>query len=138
MFRVAVRMAACGLLLAGCAARDPARALPSPPLAAGGPVSPDGVYNGMMQTVRGGELCGSSDSVVITVRGNGFRYVLYQPQVPEQRTRAFDVTIGEHGRFDAVDGPTFIRGTVGDGHMQGEIAGDACGYDFQADRTGTW
>ncbi|MBN8908239.1 MAG: hypothetical protein J0H99_16745 [Rhodospirillales bacterium] len=76
--------------------------------------------------------------LTIAVRGGSFHFVLNQPQVPEQSTRAFDATIAPDGSFVSRDGPTFIRGTVKAGHMQGAIAGDACGYDFEADRTGTF
>lgn len=124
--------------LVGCSGRNQAPALPPVPLASAGPVSPDGKYDGIMQGVRGGELCGSQDPIMIAVRGQSFHFVLNQPQVPEQSTRAFDVSIAPDGSFTSSNGPTFIRGTVKAGHMQGAIAGDACGYDFEADRTGTF
>ncbi len=127
-----------GVTLGGCS--GPGRAPPPPPdpLASTGPVSPDGKYDGTMQSVSGGELCGSQDPMTIGVRGQSFHFVLNQPQVPEQSTRAFDVSIASDGTFLSRNGVTSIRGTVRAGHMQGAIAGDACGYDFEADRTGTF
>ncbi len=127
-----------GLGLIGCQRPSDAPALPPVPLAASGPATPDGVYRGRLQTVRGGELCGTGDTVTFTVRGRSLHYELHQPQLPEQRTRTFDAPIRTDGHFAAVDGPTFIKGTLQGGHMQGEISGDACGFAFQADRSGTW
>lgn len=136
---VGLLYAAACMAVGGCSGEGRAPPPPPPdPLAAAGPVSPDGRYDGMMQSVRGGELCGSADPMRIAVRNRRFHFVLNQPQVPEQQTRAFDVTIAPDGSFVSRDGPTFIRGTVKAGHMQGAIAGDACGYDFEADRTGTF
>lgn len=123
---------------AACSAQSQGPALPPVPLASAGPVSPDGRYDGVMQSVRGGALCGSQDPVSITVRARSFRFVLNQPQVPERTTRAFDVTIAPDGSFDSRNGPSFIRGTVNAGHMQGQIAGDACGFAFEADRSGNF
>ena len=128
-----------GMALGGCSGDGRAPPPPPPdPLASAGPASPDGRYDGTMQSVRGGELCGSQDPMTIAVRARSFHFVLNQPQVPEQPTRAFDVSIAPDGSFTSRNGPTFIRGTVRAGHMQGAIAGDACGYDFEADRTGTF
>ena len=137
--RIGFLCAMLGMALGGCSGDGRAPPPPSPdPLASAGPASPDGRYDGTMQSVRGGELCGSQDPMTIAVRARSFHFVLNQPQVPEQRTRAFDVSIAPDGSFTSRNGPTFIRGTVRAGHMQGAIAGDACGYDFEADRTGTF
>ena len=128
-----------GMTLGGCSGDGRAPPPPPPdPLASAGPASPDGRYDGVMHSIRGGELCGSADPMRIAVRDRRFHFVLNQPQVPEQRTRAFDVAIAPDGSFNSRNGSTFIRGTARAGHIQGEIAGDACGYDFEADRTGTF
>jgi hypothetical protein len=135
------RIAGLALLagLACCADRAPPPPPPAPVAAApSGPVAVDGTYHGHKQLVRGGDgpglLCGLLDPVTITVAGRAFHYVLRQPEVPYQPTRTFDATIDADGAFRAVDGPAYIAGSAGGGHMQGEISGDACGYAFQADQ----
>jgi hypothetical protein len=134
----------CGLsLLAACAGPSPraapgAAGLPtaaSPPMA--GPVTVDGTYRGTRQFVsasNAGVLCGTSDDITVTVTGRAFRYVLNQPEVPYRPTRVFDATIDQDGFFSAGSGAAFMRGQVGGGHMQGSLSGDACLYQFQADR----
>lgn len=122
----------------GCASQPPASP-PTPQPA--GPVSFNGTYNGLMQLERSngpGVLCGTQDTASITVAANAFHYVLNQPQVRWQPIRAFDVVIAPDGSFQAQSGAATIRGRVGGGHMQGMIAGDACTYQFEADRSGTW
>jgi hypothetical protein len=127
---------ACAALL-GCADKhhDSSVAIP---LASPGPVSPDGRYDGIMQATSGNSQCGTQDSMTILIRNRSFHFVLRQPQVPDQSTRGFDVTIAPDGSFVSRNGPTSIGGTVSAGHMQGSIVGDACAFDFEADRTGTF
>ena len=48
------------------------------------------------------------------------------------------VVIAPDGSFQQQSGVAYIMGRISGGHMQGEIAGDACGYRFEADRSGTW
>jgi hypothetical protein len=72
------------------------------------------------------------------VANDAFSYTLNQPQVPWKPVRSFDVTIASDGSFQAQSGAAYIRGTVSAGHMAGDIIGDACGYHFEADRSGTW
>ena len=122
--------------LAACADQAPPP-LPAPPLARG--VGVDGAYNGIMRLTTGDVVaCGTQDVFNLTVRGRAFRYVLEQPQVPWQQQRVFEVTITEDGSFRNDVGPAYIIGTVSQGHMQGQIVGDACGYVFEADTTGTF
>jgi hypothetical protein len=122
------------LLAAGCADKPP----PPPPAPAAplGPVAVDGTYQGTRQLVRGGDgpgvLCGQLDPFTVVVAGRSFQYVLHQPEVQYQPTRTFNVTIAADGTFRAVDGPAYMDGAAGGGTMQGEVAGDACGYVFQA------
>jgi hypothetical protein len=104
-------------------------------------VSFNGTYNGLMQLVRSngpGVICGTQDTMTITVGANTFHYTLNQPQVRWLPFRAFDVVIAPDGSFQQQSGAAYIMGRISGGHMQGEIAGDACGYRFQADRSGTW
>ncbi len=131
------------VLGAGCAssATPPAPVVATPVVAApSGPIAVDGTYQGHKQVERGaagpGVLCGSFDPFTATVTNRAFHYVLNQPEVPYQSTRAFDVTIDADGNFKAINGPTYIAGNAGGGTMQGEISGDACGYVFQANMPG--
>ncbi len=75
--------------------------------------------------------------LAVVVRNRAFHYVLNQPQVEWQPVRTFDVAIGADGAFLAQSGTALVSGRVGGGHMQGEIIGDACGFQFQADKSGT-
>jgi hypothetical protein len=52
--------------------------------------------------------------------------------------RSFNVAIAPDGSFKAQAGTASIRGTVSSGHMAGDVVGDAYGYHFEADRSGTW
>ena len=63
---------------------------------------------------------------------------LNQPQVSWQPQRSFDVVIAPDGSFQVQSGPAYIRGQVSQGHMQGQIVGDVCSYQFEADNSGTW
>jgi hypothetical protein len=129
------------LLAAACAGQAPPPPTPGPVVTApAGPVAVDGTYVGTKQLVRGGDgpglLCGSMDPLTVTVVNRAFHYVLNQPELPYQPTRAFDATIDADGSFRAVNGPAYMTGSVGAGNMQGQISGDACGYVFQASRQG--
>jgi len=138
----------CGLVLltAGCASRQSASVtgagLPTvvpPPAAATGPLPVDGTYRGMRQFIsssNAGVLCGTTDDMTVTVSGRVLHYVLRQPEVPYMPTRAFDTPVDKDGFFSAASGAAYMRGQVGNGHMQGSMSGDACAYQFQADRSG--
>jgi hypothetical protein len=127
-------------LLSGCAAPaqpDPPPLAVSPPLATSS--SFNGSYNGMMQLSSGSpDSCGTQDIFTLRVTANGFQYVLRQPQVPWRPSVAFAVGIAPDGSFGAASGGAFINGRIAQGHMQGQIVGDACGYSFQADNTGSF
>ena len=82
--------------------------------------------------------CGTRDMLTLRVANNTFHYTLSQPQVVWQTVRAFDVAIAPDGSFQSQSGTASMRGSVGGGHMQGEINGDACGFAFEADSSGTW
>ena len=127
-------------LLAACAIPlqppQPATAAASPPARV---VPIDGSYNGIAQLVSGATVsCGTQDTVSLQVKSGAFRYVLNQPEVPWQPRRSFDVVIAPDGTFQAQSGPASISGQVSQGHMHGQIVGDACGYQFEADNAGTW
>jgi len=115
---------------------------PAPPVAAAPSIRPvplSGTYNGVMQLVSGAAMsCGNQDILALTVANDALSYTLNQPQVPWKPVRSFDVTIASDGSFQAQSGAAYIRGTVSAGHMAGDIIGDACGYHFEADRSGTW
>ncbi|HME21004.1 MAG TPA: hypothetical protein VKI44_06535 [Acetobacteraceae bacterium] len=76
--------------------------------------------------------------MTLQVTNHAYHYVLNQRQVPWQPQRSFDVVIAPDGSFHAQAGPAYIRGQVSQGHMQGQIVGDACGYQFEADNSGTF
>jgi hypothetical protein len=121
----------------GSGASDPAAPSINPPSAL--PVSIDGNYNGVMQLVTGGAIsCGTQDTLGLQVRNRAFRYVLDQPQVPWRRSVTFDVVIAPDGTFHAGSGAAYIDGKAVQGHMQGQIVGDSCGFEFEADNTGTF
>ena len=48
------------------------------------------------------------------------------------------VVIAPDGSFHAGSGATYIDGKASQGHMQGQIVGDACGYQFEADNVGSF
>ena len=134
------RALAAGLIpcLMGCSDNTPA------PLASASPAFPpvttvNGTYNGLMQLVVGSAVgCGTSDEITLVVRDNVFRYVLKQPQVPWQPQRTFVTTISPDGSFRAGTDVSYITGTVSRGHMQGQIVGDACQFQFEADSDGSF
>jgi hypothetical protein len=110
---------------------------PDPPLARTVPI--DGNYNGLMQLASGTtDACGSQDVFTLQVRNNAFSYVLNQPQVPWRPSVTFAVTIEQDGSFHATSGAAHIDGTVAQGHMQGQIVGDSCGFQFEADNSGSF
>lgn len=103
------------------------------------PVPIDGVYRGFGSVIRGGTMtCGTQMTITIEVRDNAFTYVLQQPMVPYRRSVRLSATIGDDGRFQGSSGTASIAGVVKNGHMEGELNGDACGYAFQADQGGNW
>ncbi len=124
--------------LMGCSDGDPPAApapTPSPPRVS----SVNGTYNGLMQMTSGSPLgCGTSDIFTVVVQNSGFQFVLNQPQVPWQPQRVFVATIAPDGSFNAGTDVAYIRGTTSQGHMQGEIVGDACQFQFEADSDGTF
>jgi hypothetical protein len=110
-------------------------AAPPPPP----PVPVNGSYNGIIQLVRGpGMSCGTQDMASFQVANGSVHYVLNQPQAPWQPQVALDAVIAPDGSFQTASGAAYLRGRLSQGHMQGETGGDACGYAFEADRTGTW
>jgi hypothetical protein len=122
--------------VSGCSVTPPPSLRPA---AAKVSASFDGNYNGTTQLIRGSNIaCGSQDPMTLHVVNNGFSYTLNQPQVVWQPVRSFEVIIAPDGSFQSQSGPASIRGRVGGGHMQGEINGDACGFLFEADSSGTW
>jgi hypothetical protein len=133
----AIMLGVCALVL-GCADPSQARmhtvAVASPPPR----VDPiDGSYNGIALLVSGAAMSCGPDTANLQVKNGAFRYVLNQPQVPWEPRRSFDVVIAPHGSFQVQSGPASISGTVGQGHMQGQVVGDACSYKFEADNSGT-
>jgi hypothetical protein len=92
-----------------------------------------------MQLVQGTPIsCGTEDMLTLHVANNVFSYTLNQPQVPGQPTRTFNVMIASDGSFQAQSGVAYIHGTASGSHMAGDVVGDACGYHFEADSSGTW
>lgn len=134
-----VTLGICGFVL-GCTGT---RQAPPQSTAAASPparnVPIDGSYNGVAQLTSGAATsCGTQDIVTLQVQNRAFHYVINQPQVPWQPQRSFEVVIASDGSFQAQAGPAYIRGQVSQGHMQGQIVGDACGYQFEADNSGTF
>lgn len=82
--------------------------------------------------------CGTQDIVSFVVQNESVRSVLNQPQVPWMPRRVFSVTIGQTGSFRAEQNTAYIAATASQGHMQGQIVGDSCGFQFEADTTGTF
>jgi len=132
----AIGLVAC---LAGCSdgtSSDPQTTM-APPLARVTTVN--GTYNGLMQLVSGSPIsCGTSDEFTLQVQNKAFRYVLNQPQVAWQPQRVFAATIAPDGSFRAGSDVAYISGTVSQGHMQGQIVGDACQFQFEADSDGSF
>jgi hypothetical protein len=127
----------CGTTLVVSCTNAPPTPPQVPPVAL--PTSSNGNYRGFMQLASGPAMsCGTQVELTLHVRNNAFEYVLPQPQVPLTPQRAFQVVIASDGSFQAQSGPAFIRGQVSQGHMQGQIYGDLCGYQFEADSTGTF
>jgi hypothetical protein len=129
--------ALCGAV-SGCTTTPPPIA-PTPVAAPTLPVSVNGTYNGVMQLVQGlPTSCGTDNMFTLSVTNNAFSYTLNQPQVPGQPTRVFNVVIASNGSFQTAPGAVFMRGTASGTHIAGDIVGDACGYHFDADSSGTW
>jgi hypothetical protein len=92
-----------------------------------------------MQLASGSpESCGTQDMFSLQVKANSFEYVLQQPQVPWRPAVAFTVSIAPDGSFATSSGAAFVKGQVKHGHMQGQIVGDACGFSFEADSSGSF
>lgn len=124
--------------LMGCSDSAPPSA-PAPTPSPMRVVGVNGTYNGLMQLASGSPgSCGTSDTFTVTVQNSAFRFVLNQPQVPWQPQRVFSATIAPDGSFNAGSGVAYIRGTAIQGHMQGQIVGDACQFQFEADSDGTF
>lgn len=122
----------------GCSYGDPPSA-PTPNPASPRVTSVNGTYNGVMQLTSGPSgSCGTSDIFTVTVQNKAFQFVLNQPQVPWQPQRVFNATIASDGSFNAGTGVAYMRGTASQGHMQGQIVGDACQFQFEADSDGTF
>jgi hypothetical protein len=135
MATVAASMAAAGCTIAP----QPPPAAPTAVVQPSRQVSVDGTYDGITQLVRGSAMsCGTQDMLTLRVADNAFGYTLNQPQVTWQPVRSFNVVIAPDGTFQAQSGSAYIRGTVSGGHMAGDIVGDACGYHFEADSSGTF
>ncbi len=141
----ATRLALAGLLalLTGCQSpADPAAELPPLPRAAPGPISPDGTYQGQLLSngavASGAYGCGSIDSLTLTIRDSKLRLVLAQPEIPYRPRIVFDAAVAGDGSFSTPPGETYMRGTVGGGHLQAQVVGDACSFSLEADRNGTW
>ncbi len=127
----------CGCALLASCTNAPPPSPQVPPLAL--PTSNNGNYSGFMQLASGPAMsCGTQVQLTLQVSNNTFEYVLLQPQVPLIPRRTFRVVIATDGSFQAQSGPAFIRGQVSQGHMQGQIYGDLCGYQFEADSTGVF
>ena len=125
------------LALAGCSSPSPP---PLPPIAPiSGPQPIDGTYHGLAQLIRGDEMnCGNMDEFSVVVTNHTVNFKLPQPQADWKPVVTFAAPIGADGSFDAESGTSFMRGTLVDGHMQGRISGDICGFSFNADRDGTF
>ena len=121
----------------GSGQSDPAAVASGPPLAQSASIN--GNYNGVKQLVTGAAMsCGTQDIFTLQVQNRAFRYVLNQPQVPWRQSVTFDAVIAPDGSFHAGSGATYIDGKASQGHMQGQIVGDACGYQFEADSVGSF
>ncbi len=92
----------------------------------------------MQLTSGSADSCGTSNIFRVVVQNSAFRFVLNQPQVPWQPQRVFTATIAPDGSFNAGADVAYMRGTARQGHMQGQIVGDACQFQFEADSDGTF
>ncbi len=131
------------VMLTGCQQPiDPAAQLPPVARAKPGPVDPDGTYQGQLiskgAVASGAFGCGSIDSLPLTIRDRKLRLVLAQPEIPYRTRIVFDVTISDDGTFASPSEETYMRGSVSDGHLQGQVVGDACSFSLEADRNGSW
>jgi len=129
-----------GSMLSACSGSQDQNASAPPPAAP--PVRPvpiDGTYNGLMQLASGTvDACGSQDVFTLQVRNNAFTYMLNQPQVPWRPSVSFNVAIAPDGSFHATSGAAHMDGMVAQGHMQGQLVGDSCGFQFEADNSGSF
>jgi hypothetical protein len=135
-----IRAFGCCVFLIGCSTPQPpaapAAATDPPPAR---PVPLDGSYNGVTQLASGtATSCGTGDIFTLQVRNGAFRYELHQPQVPWRPSVTFSAAIAPDGSFHAASGAAYIDGKVAQGHMQGQIVGDSCGFQFEADNTGAF
>jgi hypothetical protein len=134
---LAVGFCACLIGCTGSGQSDPPAGASGPALAQ--PTSINGNYNGVKQLVTGAAMsCGTQDIFTLQVRNRAFHYVLNQPEVPWRQSVTFDVVITPDGSFHAGSGAAYIDGKASQGHMQGQIVGDACGYQFEADNVGSF
>ena len=126
------------LALAGCASQSAPP--PVPPIAPiSGPQPVDGTYHGLAQLIRGTEMnCGNMDEFSWQVVNHTISFKLPQPQADWKPVVTFSAPIQADGSFDAESGTSYLRGTLSNGHMQGEVSGDICGFSFNADRDGTF
>ena len=128
---------ACLIGCTGSGQSDPPAVTSGPPLAQ--PTSINGNYNGVKQLVTGAPMsCGTQDIFTLQVQNRAFHYVLNQPEVPWRPSVTFDVVITPDGSFHGGSGATYIDGKASQGHMQGQIVGDACGFQFEADNVGSF
>ena len=82
-----------------------------------------------MQLNRGDEMnCGNTNEFRLRVAGQSFTYRLSQQQVAWKPVVVFTASIGPDGAFEAVSGTSYLRGTLKNGHMQGRMSGDVCGF----------
>jgi hypothetical protein len=132
---VTVLSVALGMTMAGCSSPPAPAAAVSPPE----PVPVDGTYGGVMQLSRGDAInCGDENPITLQVKDHVFTYQLSQPRAEFKPVIVFTATIGPDGSFNAQSGPDSMSGQVSQGTMQGVIIGDICGFNFNADRGGTW
>lgn len=123
--------------LAGCS--SPSEPPPPPIAPISGPQPIDGTYHGLAQLIRGTEMnCGNMDEFSVQVVNHTVGFTLRQPQADWKPVVVFSAPIQADGSFDAELGTSYMRGTLSDGHMQGRISGDICGFSFNADRDGTF
>ncbi len=124
-------------LVAGCA-KDQSPPMSAPIAPISGPQPVDGTYGGLMQLIRGDVMnCGNTNEFQLQVVNQTFTYRLTQP-LSYRPAIVFTASIAPDGSFEATSGAAYMRGTLKDGHIHGRISGDACGFDFNADRGGAW
>jgi hypothetical protein len=134
---LAIGFCACLIGCTGSGQSDPPAVTSGPPLAQ--PTSINGNYNGVKQLVTGAAMsCGTQDIFTLQVQNRAFHYVLNQPEVPWRPSVTFDVVITPDVSFHGGSGAAYIDGKAAQGHMQGQIVGDACGYQFEADNVGSF